>query len=164
MKNWLPMGFEPPEGLLVPPEHHLRPIRASDVDIDYPAVMGSRERLWTIFGDAWRWPPESMTFEEDRADLARHECEMVERQSFNYAVLDETEKSLAGCVYLDPPGRIGADADISWWVVDDLASTPLVSSMSVLIPSWVSEHWPFVEPRFIGIDITWDEWLRLPPP
>ncbi len=89
---------------------------------------------------------------------------MVERQSFNYAVLDETEKRLAGCVYLDPPGRIGADADISWWVVDDLASTPLVSSLSVLIPSWVSEHWPFVEPRFIGIDITWDEWLRLPPP
>jgi len=164
VQNWLPTDFEPPEVLLVPPEHHLRPIRASDVDIDYPAVMGSRERLWTIFGDAWSWPPESMTFEEDRADLARHEREMVDRRSFNYAVIDEGEKRLAGCVYLDPPGRSGADADISWWVVEDLASTPLASSLSVLIPHWVSQYWPFVEPRFIGIDIGWDEWLRLPPP
>ena len=164
MKNWLPTDFEPPEVLLVPPEHHLRPIRESDVDIDYPAVMGSRERLWTIFGDAWSWPPESMTFEEDRADLARHEREMVERRSFNYAVLDETEKTLAGCVYLDPPGRIGADADISWWVVNDLVGTPLATSLSVLIPDWVSECWPFVEPRFIGIDLSWDKWLLLPTP
>ena len=106
--------------------------------------MGSRERLWTIFGDAWRWPPESMTFEEDRADLARHEREMVERQSFNYAVLDETEKSLA-VAYLDPPGRTGPTGH-HWWVVDDLGSTPLASSLSVLIPRWVSEHWPFVSP------------------
>jgi len=126
--------------------------------------MGSRERLWTIFGDAWSWPPESMTFEEDRADLARHEREMVERRSFNYAVLDETEKTLAGCVYLDPPGRIGADADISWWVVNDLVGTPLATSLSVLIPDWVSECWPFVEPRFIGIDLSWDKWLLLPTP
>src|ERR1700758_1848666 len=112
--GWLPEGFEHPKRLALPTGHHLRPIRASDVDIDYPAVMGSRERLWSIFGDAWNWPPESMTFAEDRADLARHEREMVEKRSFNYAVLDEPEKTLAGCVYLDPPERIGADADISW--------------------------------------------------
>ena len=31
--------------------HHLRQIRADDVDIDYPAVMGSRERLWALI---WR--------------------------------------------------------------------------------------------------------------
>ena len=80
-------------------------------------------------------------------------------------MLDETETSLAGRVVPDPTGaNRGRRVDISWWVVDDLASTPLASSLSVLIPRWVSGHWPFVEPRFIGIDITWDEWLRLPPP
>jgi hypothetical protein len=162
VKAWLPTDFEPPQILVVPPEHHFRPIRASDVGIDYPAVMGSRERLWATFGRPWTWPLESMTLEQDRADLARHEYEMVERRSFNYALLDEEERSLAGCVYIDPPERKGADADISWWVVDDLVSTPLDVFLSVLIPRWVGECWPFAEPRFIGLDITWDEWLRLP--
>ncbi len=164
MKTWLPADFECPRLLLVPPDHHLRPIRKSDVKIDYPAVMGSRERLWTIFGDLWGWPPESLTFEEDAADLARHEMEMSENRSFNYAFLDQQEKALAGCVYIDPPERTGADADISWWVVDDLVSTTLASSLDTLIPQWITECWPFHKPRFIGIDISWDEWLRLPLP
>jgi RimJ/RimL family protein N-acetyltransferase len=131
-------------------------------DFDYPAVMGSRERLWTIFGDPWGWPSESMTLEEDRADLARHEREMFEKRSFNYAVLDEGEGQLFGCVYLDPPERRGADAEISWWVVDEAVSTPLESSLNTLIPEWVSRRWPFDEPRFIGLDITWADRSTLP--
>ncbi len=163
MEPWLPNDFEAPQLLLVPPAHHLRQIRESDVDIDYPAVMGSRERLWTIFGAPYGWPPESLTFEEDAADLARHALEMNENRSFNYALLNEQETALAGCVYIDPPERAGADGDITWWVVDNLVSTPLASSLDVLIPRWISECWPFLSPRFIGIDVSWDEWLRLPP-
>jgi len=55
--------------------YHLRPITAADTDLDYPAVMGSRERLWSIYGQAWDWPPASMTYQQDRDDLARHEAE-----------------------------------------------------------------------------------------
>jgi hypothetical protein len=36
--------------------HHLRPIREDDVEIDDPAVMGSRRRPWEMLGDAWTWP------------------------------------------------------------------------------------------------------------
>jgi hypothetical protein len=160
--SWLPQDFEPPTLYVLPPDHHLRQIRASDVYIDYPAVMGSRDRLWTIFGEPWGWPSESMTLEQDRADLARHEREMSENRSFNYAVLDEGERQLMGCVYLDPPERIGADVEISWWVVDEAVSTPLESSLNTLIPEWVSRWWPFDEPRFIGLDITWEDWSKLP--
>jgi hypothetical protein len=46
--SWLPEGFEHPERVELPTGHHLRPIREADVDIDYPAVMGSRERLWSM--------------------------------------------------------------------------------------------------------------------
>jgi hypothetical protein len=49
---WLPPEFVHPERAALSTWHHLRPIRASDVDIDYPAVMTSRERLWAIFGRA----------------------------------------------------------------------------------------------------------------
>ena len=159
---WLPVDFVAPPRVPVPPDHHLRPIRESDVDIDYPAVMGSRERLWTIFGEAWGWPSESLTFEKDAVDLARHEREMIENLSFNYALLNERETMLFGCVYIDPPERMGADADISWWVVDELVGSPLASSLDEIVPQWITRFWPFREPRFIGLSISWDEWIRLP--
>jgi hypothetical protein len=119
--TWLPDDFDHPRRLYLPTGHHLRPIRAADADIDYPAVMGSRERLWAKYGQMWDWPPATMTFEADRDDLARHEAEIAAHETFNYAVLDEDETELSGCVYIDPPDErspAGADAVSSWWVVD----------------------------------------------
>jgi hypothetical protein len=69
--------------------HHLRPIRAADVDLDMLAVMGSRERLWSIYGASWGWPPAWMTKEHDEEDLQRHSDETEAHQSFNYAIFDE---------------------------------------------------------------------------
>ena len=40
--SWLPDGFIAPARLDLRTGHHLRPIREPDVDLDYPAVMGSR--------------------------------------------------------------------------------------------------------------------------
>src|SRR3954449_10250632 len=128
MPKWLPDGFETPERLDLPTGHHLQPIRAGDVDIDYPAVMGSRERLWAKYGEAWGWPPETMSFEADREDLAHHEAEIAAHETFNYAVLDDGETELLGCVYIDPPddrSPAGADAVASWWVVDKAAGSAL---------------------------------------
>ena len=159
---WLPPEFEHPERVEVPPGHHLRPIRESDTALDYPAVMGSRDRLWSMFGPPWGWPPTTMTYEQDQADLARHEREAREHRSFNYAVFDSGESRLVGCVYIDPAERAGADADISWWVVDDEAGGPLDAALADFVPRWITEHWPFTAPRFIGRDLTWAQWLALP--
>ncbi len=46
--SWLPDDFAHPVLVPVDAGHHLRPIRATDVDLDMPAVMGSQERLWSI--------------------------------------------------------------------------------------------------------------------
>jgi hypothetical protein len=159
---WLPDDFTHPLMVPVLDGYHLRPIRESDTEIDYPAVMGSRERLWSIYGEAWGWPPADMTVEADRADLARHEREIEAHESFNYALLDLRETALFGCVYLDPPEREGADAEISWWVVDDKVGTPLEHAMDVVVPRWVERVWPFEKPRFVGRDLSWAEWLALP--
>ena len=161
-RSWLPPDFAHPERVELPTGHHLRPIRERDVAIDYPAVMGSRDRLWTIFGAPWGWPPTTMTFEQDRADLARHEREIREHVSFNYAVLDSAESQLFGCVYIDPPERAGADGDVSWWVVDEAAGGPLDLTLVDFVPRWVAEAWPFTRPRFIGRDLSWAQWLELP--
>ena len=75
--TWLPADFIHPTRVPVRDGYHLRPITAADVDLDYPAVMGSQPRLWSIFGQAWGWPPAAMTYQQDREDLARHEEEIA---------------------------------------------------------------------------------------
>ncbi|MFI6564274.1 N-acetyltransferase [Streptomyces sp. NPDC050534] len=161
--SWLPDDFVHPVHVPVPGTAvHLRPIREADTPIDHPAVMGSRERLWKIYGPAWGWPPETMTYEQDRVDLLRHEQEIAAHQSFNYALLDEGETAILGCVYIDPPERTGADADISWWVVDDLVDGEVERALDALVPKWIAADWPFQQPRYVGRDITWQDWLALP--
>jgi hypothetical protein len=143
---WLPDDFIHPERLDLATGHHLRPIRAADVDIDHPAVMGSRERLWAKYGEAWGWPPETMSLEADREDLAHHEAEIAAHETFNYAVLDAGETELLGCVYIDPADErspAGADAVASWWVVDAEAGGELERALDDTIPGWLSDTWGF---------------------
>ncbi|HZU39922.1 MAG TPA: hypothetical protein VE992_02665 [Solirubrobacteraceae bacterium] len=148
--RWLPEDFEYPARVELASGHHLRPIAGSDVAIDYPAVMGSRERLWAKYGNAWGWPAPTMSYEADRADLERHAREMVARESYNYAILDAGESQLLGCVYLDPPGPGDEDADVlvSWWVVDACVGSELEAELEALLPRWVTEAWPFRRPAF----------------
>ena len=160
--NWLPPDWEHPTRAELPTGHHLRPIRADDVDLDMHAVMGSRDRLWSIYGEAWGWPPAAMTVEQDREDLAHHEEEIERHESFNYALFDTGETALLGCVYVDPPQKPGADAEISWWVVDSLVGGPVEAALDELVPRWIAEDWPLTAPRYVGRDISWTDWMALP--
>jgi hypothetical protein len=144
--SWPAEGFETPQRLDLETGHHLRPIRGADVDIDYPAVMGSRASLWARYGEAWGWPPETMTFEQDREDLVHHEVEIAAQETFNYAVLDAGETELLGCVYIDPPDCScppGADALVSWWVVDAARGGDLDRALAGAIPRWLADTWHF---------------------
>lgn len=162
MNNWLPDGWAHPTRVELSTGHHLRPIRATDVDLDMPAVMGSRERLWSIYGEAWGWPPAHMTWEQDREDLAHHEAEIETHESFNYALFDADETALLGCVYIEPTDKPGADADISWWVVDELVGSPVEQALDELVPRWIAEEWPLSQPRYVGRDLSWAEYMELP--
>ena len=161
-RDWLPDGWAHPTRVELSTGHHLRPIRAEDVDLDMKAVMGSQERLWSIYGPAWGWPPANMTAEQDREDLARHADEMERHESFNYALFDAGETELLGCVYIDPPEKEGADAEISWWVVDRLVGGPIEAALDELVPRWIASDWPLERPRYVGRDLSWDAWLALP--
>jgi len=127
-----------------------------------PAVMGSQQRLWSIFGNAWGWPPATMTIEQDREDLLHHESEIAAHLSFNYALFDDAETELLGCVYIDPPEKVGADAEVSWWVRDEYLGSDVEHALNQVVPRWLASSWPFTAVRSIGRDLTWDEWLALP--
>ena len=146
---WLPRDFRHPERVELRCGEHVRPIRADDVEIDYPAVMGSRERLWEKYGAPWGWPPASMTFAQDRDDLARHEREIAAHESFNFAILNSDESELLGCIYIDPPDEPKThDALVSWWVVDDRVGSQLERELGDFVPHWLMTAWPFQRPRF----------------
>jgi hypothetical protein len=144
--SWLPEGFTHPELVELAAGYHMRPIRESDVDIDYPAVMGSRERLWRKYRDAWGWPPAALSYEADRQDLARHEDEIARHETFNYAILDRSETELLGCVYIDPPDSRSppdSNAMVSWWIVDRMLGSELERFLDDFVPRWLSETWGF---------------------
>ncbi|HEX4089925.1 MAG TPA: hypothetical protein VHZ33_14520 [Trebonia sp.] len=162
--SWLPDDFAHPVRVPVPGTAlHLRPITEADAEIDYPAVMGSRERLWEMFGPAWSWPKAAMTLDADRRDLKRHAEEIAAHQSFNYVLLNEGETEVFGCVYIDPPERAGADGEVSWWVVDDLVGSESERAFDALVPRWIEDDWPFHQPRYLGREIDWQDWLALSP-
>lgn len=159
---WLPTDFVHPKRVDLPTGHHLRPITADDTDLDMVAVMGSRERLWSMYGEAWGWPPATMTHEQDREDLQHHADEMERNESFNFALFDADETALLGCVYIEPTDKPGADTDVSWWVVDELVGSEVEAALDAFVPRWISADWPLERPRYVGHDLTFEEWLALP--
>ncbi len=160
--TWLPVDWNHPVRVPLPTGHHLRPISPDDTELDMPAVMGSRERLWAIYGEAWGWPPADMTAEQDREDLQHHADEIERHESFNYALFDADETELIGCVYIDPTDKAGADADISWWVRDEYVGSSVEAALDGFVPAWIASDWPLTAPRYVGRDLTWAEWIALP--
>ena len=76
----------------------LRPIRESDAELDYAAVMESREYL-----QAWEqtgWPADDFTLEDNRRDLRRHERQHAEGEAFTFTVMSPDETRCLGCVYI----------------------------------------------------------------
>jgi hypothetical protein len=77
-------------------------------------------------------------------------------------LFDEAETELLGCVYLDPPEKAGADAEVSWWIRDEYLGTGVEVELDRFVPQWLASAWPFTAVRYIGRDLTWEEWLALP--
>lgn len=103
-----------------------------------------------------------MSLDDDLVDLARHRKEAHLRRSFNYAVISPDESRVLGCVYVDPPERQGADADVTLWVRVDEEGTGLEEALERAVREWVAAEWPFVRVRWPGREISWEDWDRLP--
>jgi hypothetical protein len=139
-----------------------RPITINDAVKDYDAVMTSAERLRERF-PLWGWPPEDgLTLEEDMIDLAWHQKEAELRRSFNYVVLSPDESRVLGCVYVDPPEKAGADAEVTLWVRVEEEGTGLEEELERRAREWLAAEWPFERVRWPGRELSWEEWDRLP--
>lgn len=139
----------------------LRLITVNDLVRDYDAVVSSAARLRERF-PLWGWPEDGITIEQDLVDLGWHQKEAQLRRSFNYALLAPDESRLLGCVYVDPPEKLGADAEVCLWVRADEERSGLEQEVEAAVRGWLELEWPFEVVRWPGREITWEEWDALP--
>jgi hypothetical protein len=141
-------------------EFLLRPLRASDVQLDYEAVISSRAEL--LLGSGGTWPREGFTLEEDLADLERHEQEHRERVAFTYTVMNPTETECLGCLYIVPPESLIVSAGegdkslrdrtafVSFWVRHSRLADGLDRRLLQALIPWFQHEWAFLHVLFIA--------------
>jgi len=78
----------------------VRPLRVSDAEADFAALMDSREELRRSSQSSW--PDDDFNVERNRDDLARHQMEHEAGDAFTYTVMDVEETRCLGCIYMVP--------------------------------------------------------------
>jgi RimJ/RimL family protein N-acetyltransferase len=133
-----------PEGLRTD-EFHLRPLRVCDAEIDYAAVMDSKQMLHVMSQSSW--PSDDFTLEMNKNDLERHEKEHDERTAFTYTVLDPTESICLGCVYIkhlkEGPMRGDNVAMLRFWVRQSYLNRDLDRLLLKSLIDWFRNDWAF---------------------
>ncbi|MFL5800264.1 MAG: GNAT family N-acetyltransferase [Roseiflexaceae bacterium] len=127
----------------------LRPLRATDVELDYDAVMSSAEQLrhWSQSD----WPTDDFTLAQNRADLQRHEREHGERKAFTFTVLNPHATCCLGCVYIMPLWPQTAElyagaayaADVGFWVRTSELANDLDRHLLDTLREWFTAEWAF---------------------
>lgn len=153
---WSPADADIPSGLRTD-KLLLRPLRTTDVELDYEAVIASRERLLVFSGG--RWPTENFSLADNLADLKRHEQEHQERTALTYTVMNPEETRCVGCTYINPlrpllhrlaGGRDQQGDDAAWgedealvhfWVRPDAAD--LDRLLLAVLLDWFDSAWGF---------------------
>ncbi len=155
-------AFQTPEELRTD-EFLLRPIRATDAELDYDAVMESKAflRLW----EQSTWPEDDFTVEANRADLAKLERRHAAGESFTYTVMDLAETQCFGCVYIFPTSapmfsrpRITAIAGDQWsayeaavyfWVRQSRLADGLDRRLLGALRPWLAHDWRIAHPLIV---------------
>ena len=158
-RTFVPEDFVVPESLLTD-RYRLKMLEPSVADLDYDAVMSSKEHLRQVFGEDDDWPADDMTLEFNIGDLEQHEAEFRARQAFAYTVLSPAKDRCVGCVYFYPSSLPEYDCEVYLWVRESEAD--LDDHLYLTIRNWLKTDWPFKNPAFPGRDIPWDQWQGAP--
>ncbi len=110
----LPHGQRPPDTFRGP-GFIARPLRLSDAQDDFDAVMASADALRGGMDPSDPWP-NGLTLHENRVDLGWHEREFTSGHSYAWTVRDTDDRLTLGCCYLYPSDVADFDAMAFWWV------------------------------------------------
>jgi hypothetical protein len=136
-------------------EFVLRPIVAGDTEMDYAAVMETREhlRLWRQSA----WPEDDFTVAANREDVVELEQRNVSGRAFAYTVLDPAGTECLGCIYIYgtsakflakstviPVGDdqwSDVDAVVFFWVRLSRMETGMDERLLAALRAWFTEEW-----------------------
>ncbi|HJZ04693.1 hypothetical protein A2634_03160 [Candidatus Amesbacteria bacterium RIFCSPHIGHO2_01_FULL_48_32] len=154
MLTLVPRDFKVPERLDCP-RFVIRKLCASDVYLDYMAVMSSVDIIKRTRGG--KWPTPALTFEDDLIDLAWHQREFEFKSSFAYTVVNKEGTECLGCLYFFKPGTRknppeNADVDVSFWVTQKGYEVGLYPELYQVIKDWLNE-WPFKKPYWSNSEL-----------
>jgi len=164
MTAWYPEGERVPETWQTE-EMLLRPLRVTDVDLDYVAVMVSQADLRQR--SQGRWPTPDFPHSANLADLEMHQREHGERVAFTYTVMTPAEDLCLGCLYIKPlrpalanaglaPDAVPAGAArLSFWARSDRHGDGLDHRLLAAIRAWLAAEWPL--PLVLFEASAWDE-------
>ena len=145
-----------PEGL-VTDEFLIRPLLSTDVELDYAAVMESREflRKW----EQSTWPADDFTLAGNLEDLQRHEREHINRESFTFTVMNPTETECLGCIYIFPltarwlsQAETTPIGDTDWanyeavvlfWIRQSRLAEAMDRQLLDILRPWLAQEWTF---------------------
>ncbi len=149
-------AFDPPHAMRTD-EFLVRPLLVADAELDFEAVMETREFL-----RAWAkepWPEDDFTVDDNRKDMVTAERWFADRYAYLYTIMHPSEATCLGCVYVFPPDArwLGAPAkvpvaDASWsdidavvtfWVRASRLADGLDRRVLDALRSWFATDWPF---------------------
>jgi hypothetical protein len=137
-------------------------------DLDFEAVTASANTIRHVFGPENFWPSQGMGYEENKADLARHERQFHERSAFAYALLDPTGSRYLGCLYLKPiKSKTGRDkrheqfsAQAFFWL-STLHQEVGEAALQAAITDWLAAVWGLTNVAWPGRNPSWKAWSAL---
>lgn len=150
----LPAGLRPPE-TWGGPGWLARPLRLTDAEADFEAVVASADRLRGMMDPDNPWP-EGLSLHENRVDLGWHEREFTQGHSYAWTVVEGAR--VVGCCYLYPADRAGFDAMAFWWARTghEALDAPVGAAFRAMIDALA------VSCAFPGRDIAWADWRARP--
>lgn len=144
--QFYPTDARVPTGLKTK-EFHLRPLRVTDAEIDFAAVMETKESLRIMSQSGW--PQDNFALEMNVEDLKEHEREHDERIAFTYTVVDSTGSSCLGCVYIEhlTEGAMKGDyvAMLRFWVRESYMEKDLDKRLLQALIDWFRKEWDFTQ-------------------
>ena len=135
----------------------IRPVRTADVELDYAAVMESREFLRTW--EQSTWPEDDFTVAANLEDLEKLVNRHSTGEAFAYTVMSPDETECFGCIYISPPEvRWFNDAEItpvssarwsdieamiSFWIRKSRLGEEMDRQVLDAIRAWFEDEWAF---------------------
>lgn len=134
----------------------IRPIKVSDKARFFHSYMTSQKWLYKRLG--WAWPSEKSTLEQNSTMVDYHLEQAAAKTSFTYVVIDKSDNSVIGAVYMVPVApkrqdrsgisRSSYNAEISWWLLQSAVDNNLHNDLFALLTRWLGDRWPWRQVMF----------------